>query len=408
MIKNELGRSLVETVGMLAIMGVLSVVGISAYNSALNRNRANTLINEAQKRAILVMPQILLMGNTSPTLNEFTNNQFGYGTFDTVVYTKSNLNAMPENAFGIKVSNVPKKVCQNILNTIGDKTPICRLSSEETPALPITECRDDNTFLMIYNDDISGGNENPPQACSSHSDCGECGTCQFADGEETGVCVGECESACSTPDECGENDCVVCDSETKTCQNKCVEVEYLKSTGTQYIDTGVLSKNTETKIDFSFVSLRNEQSIMGMWEIERLIYQVALYQNRWYYGSNSANEINVAWIEGTPNTDRHTITLDGQGGLYQDGTLISTGPVSSVDSHLPIYIFGRNTSSAGGLQLRTASLIKCYRVQMKTNGTLVRDFTPVLSPTEEPCMFDKVSKKLFCNAGSGTFDYGSK
>jgi hypothetical protein len=37
------------------------------------------------------------------------------------------------------------------------------------------------------------------------------------------------------------------------------------------------------------------------------------------------------------------------------------------------------------------------------NSLLKRDFIPVLSPDGEACMFDKVSQKLFCNAGSGTF-----
>ena len=46
---------------------------------------------------------------------------------------------------------------------------------------------------------------------------------------------------------------------------------------------------------------------------------------------------------------------------------------------------------------------KIYGFTHKRNGTLVRDFIPVIAPDGEACMFDKVSKKLFCNAGSGTF-----
>ena len=51
---NEVGRSMVETLGMLAIMGVLSIVGIWAYGIAMNKNKANNLIQEAQKRAVVV------------------------------------------------------------------------------------------------------------------------------------------------------------------------------------------------------------------------------------------------------------------------------------------------------------------------------------------------------------------
>jgi hypothetical protein len=46
---------------------------------------------------------------------------------------------------------------------------------------------------------------------------------------------------------------------------------------------------------------------------------------------------------------------------------------------------------------------KIYSFQMELNGENVLDFVPVLAPDETPCMFDKISQKLFCNSGSGTF-----
>lgn len=39
--RNELGRSMVEMLGVLAIIGVLSVGGIAGYKTALNKYRAN-------------------------------------------------------------------------------------------------------------------------------------------------------------------------------------------------------------------------------------------------------------------------------------------------------------------------------------------------------------------------------
>ncbi len=37
---------------------------------------------------------------------------------------------------------------------------------------------------------------------------------------------------------------------------------------------------------------------------------------------------------------------------------------------------------------------------------LVRDFIPVMSLDEEPCMYDRVTHGLYRNAGTGTFRYG--
>lgn len=64
-LQNETGRSLLEILGMLAIMSILSIVGAWAYRLAMDRNKANLLINEAQKRAVIIASQIGL-NNTPP------------------------------------------------------------------------------------------------------------------------------------------------------------------------------------------------------------------------------------------------------------------------------------------------------------------------------------------------------
>ena len=54
--KNESGRSMVEMLGVLAIIGVLSIGGIAGYTTmAMNRYRANEIIDTASKVAIVAM-----------------------------------------------------------------------------------------------------------------------------------------------------------------------------------------------------------------------------------------------------------------------------------------------------------------------------------------------------------------
>ncbi len=48
---NESGRSMVEMLGVLAIIGVLSIGGIAGYTTAMNRYRANEVIDMATKYA---------------------------------------------------------------------------------------------------------------------------------------------------------------------------------------------------------------------------------------------------------------------------------------------------------------------------------------------------------------------
>ncbi len=51
---NETGRSMVEMLGVLAIIGVLSIGGIAGYTMAMNRYRANEVLDMATKYATIV------------------------------------------------------------------------------------------------------------------------------------------------------------------------------------------------------------------------------------------------------------------------------------------------------------------------------------------------------------------
>ena len=50
---NENGRSMVEMLGVLAIIGVLSVAGIGGYSMAMNKYRANEILNAASQLKML-------------------------------------------------------------------------------------------------------------------------------------------------------------------------------------------------------------------------------------------------------------------------------------------------------------------------------------------------------------------
>ena len=54
---NESGRSMVEMLGVLAIIGVLSIGGIAGYTLAMNRYRANEALQAASLIAIEAIAQ---------------------------------------------------------------------------------------------------------------------------------------------------------------------------------------------------------------------------------------------------------------------------------------------------------------------------------------------------------------
>ncbi|MGN0919568.1 MAG: hypothetical protein ACI4OR_02260, partial [Alphaproteobacteria bacterium] len=366
------------------------------------KSKANTLINEAQKRAVVIAGQIGF-NNQTPNLSEFS--PYDKGVFDSshVYYEADGLSKQ----FGIKILDVKKSVCQNILNTIGEKTPIRRISKENTLKSPIKNCDEAGNYILIYNNDMTANSDT--EYCKTNTDCGECGTCQIADGEEVGICVGECDTACQEGDTCGENDCVGCDSETKTCQNKCVEVEYLESNGTQCIDTGVVGKSgLETDIDMEWVVVPLDGTFLGARKKDIRIYPLHYFNNNWTLGYNKYTNTG-GLAETNKKYHIHTVLEAGTQTLSVDGTtVINQSDGSSYDTGLNMYIFALNYDGSVEYPVKA----KAYKIVIKKNGSLVRDFIPVLSPIEseyegKPCLFDKVSKKLFCDENGGTFDYGA-
>ena len=63
--KTEAGRSMIEMLGVLAIIGVLSIGGLAGYTMAMNRHRANTILDYASR--CVVVAQTTGDGSTMET-----------------------------------------------------------------------------------------------------------------------------------------------------------------------------------------------------------------------------------------------------------------------------------------------------------------------------------------------------
>ena len=80
--KSQSGRSMVEMLGVLAIIGVLSVGGIAGYSLSMRRHRANGVADVASKYALTVFTQcarVFLEGNVClpSDISEFMDADLG-------------------------------------------------------------------------------------------------------------------------------------------------------------------------------------------------------------------------------------------------------------------------------------------------------------------------------------------
>ena len=81
--KLESGRSMVEMLGVLAIIGVLSVGGIAGYSLSMRRHRANQIVDIASKYALTIYNQCQQhLLNTNGTTVDDCGGQANISYFD--------------------------------------------------------------------------------------------------------------------------------------------------------------------------------------------------------------------------------------------------------------------------------------------------------------------------------------
>jgi hypothetical protein len=265
-----------------------------------------------------------------------------------------------------------------------------------SPTTPITECQDDNAFLMIYNGGIKGKNKDTDYHCESDMDCNTvCATCN-----EQGYCNGECKIPSPDIDafpgeECGENKCIIYDESSQSCKDLCERVEYLEATGTQWMDTGINITTTDN-FTANYVVTLEKKSTRGL-----IGYSPA---NNGYWGINAKNDYELgSSTTNIPTGEKDSVifkrTIDTNGKqlheLYINGILGRTRDRATGETgKFSLWAIANGGWRASG---------KIYSFQMTLNGENIFDFVPVLAPDETPCMFDRISQKLFCNSGTGTF-----
>lgn len=108
--KNNLenGRSMTEMLGVLAVIGVLSIGGILGFRLGINKWRANELVSEINMRSVTLVQQLV----QNPTDIEM---ELGGKTAQGYTIT-SELIAGEDNYFYISVEEIPTAVCREILN----------------------------------------------------------------------------------------------------------------------------------------------------------------------------------------------------------------------------------------------------------------------------------------------------
>ena len=108
-INAQSGRSMVEMLGTLAIMGVLTIGGVAGYRYAINKSNANTILNTVSMMAIVASTELTTHGSlTLPEWKDTNGNLSISGAFG-VTTAQNN-----DGTFSIIVSDMNDGVCEQI------------------------------------------------------------------------------------------------------------------------------------------------------------------------------------------------------------------------------------------------------------------------------------------------------
>jgi len=187
---------MIEMLGVLAIIGVLSIGGLLGYRRAVNNHQANVILDDVNRFAFVILERSgLALGEVIPK-----------GDFvESGIYTLEGYQDIEPNQFSITVKNVPKGVCEALLpKAVIEYKVRVNPSANEQGKLYDTLNTDlclDNNFMVFYFGDTAGvcnvPDDNGPTQCTENRDC--CGgfSCVYinaTDKSKIGNGNGQCQA----------------------------------------------------------------------------------------------------------------------------------------------------------------------------------------------------------------------
>ena len=160
------------------------------------------------------------------------------------------------------------------------------------------------------------------------------------------------------------------------------KLEYIQSSGKQYIDTGVIVKDiTEIKVDFQAVTILSGEN---------------QYASSWV---DYSNHIQIG-ISGNTFIDSGGVTYSQTSSVTARTQAVGV-PLGAVNLHL--YLFAQSEGT-GALHYSSGRIFSC---QITTADGLVRNFVPCKNPDGVIGMYDIVNDKFYQSSSSDTFIAGT-
>ena len=187
-----------------------------------------------------------------------------------------------------------------------------------------------------------------------------------------------------------------------------VFLEYIESTGTQYIDSDYTFTTNSGVLDIDFVKITpnsipkqgwgsytpsSEARCLGIW-----------FDDPNHYAQIGGN--NLQFPSQIAINERHHLiisAISGQAVVTLDGTeVINSTYTNSIANTKKWFLFSMNNN---GTSYQPVAM-KVYNAKLYEDGILVRNFIPAKNSANVAGMYDTVSRQFFTNEGTGEFIAG--
>ena len=177
------------------------------------------------------------------------------------------------------------------------------------------------------------------------------------------------------------------------------EIEYLQSSGTQYIDSGIRATgDLSYKCEVACTSRNVAGAIYKTGNTYIRHHLAPTNATNFHYNTGNTGNTGVS-----TNDVFYTYALNVTTGKCTKNTTDYNFTPATFDCYCNFGIFGRISSDS---TLYDLGYCKIKYFEISVNGTKVRDFIPVRVGSIG-YMYDKVSGQLFGNAGTGNFILGN-
>lgn len=178
------------------------------------------------------------------------------------------------------------------------------------------------------------------------------------------------------------------------------ELEYIESTGAQWIDTGFSpNQDTRTVVDFELTTAYS--SIRAIFGVRDTSSSTAANQFAFWNTSNSSFRSDYFGtsrpISGLDAQNRYVV--DKNKNITSIDGLTVTNAEATGQCSYNMVLFAISTEG----KLGYFSNLKLYSGQIYDNGTIIRDFIPAKNSNGQIGLYDLINALFYVNAGEGSF-----